>query len=243
MSSTYKPLSQKFTCVFLNYKHKDVESFETALKDRTIWERYNLREADTEIVTDAPIELMPVLMKRFPLRAYTIQSLDAKLEYVDFESKIMISKTDPTKEELQELEKFITEIADFKISDIEAMGINFITVYELPHKKLQVLNENIEEKFPNFSKNKTFQLILPLQLDGYVATYKITKNEKEKPADEEPRQYTIDVNFHIDVQSTLKTTDKFDKITSNVNKISTYYYKEYLSDSENILGMNCDVNI
>ena len=101
----------------------------------------------------------------------------------------------------------------------------------------------IEQDDSNFSKNKTFQLILPLQLDGYVATYKITKNEKENPADEEPRQYTIDVNFHIDVQSTLKTTDKFDKITSNVNKISTYYYKEYLSDSENILGMNCDVNI
>ncbi|MFN9691105.1 MAG: hypothetical protein ACK551_03290 [Vampirovibrionales bacterium] len=243
MSSTYTAVSQKFTCVFLNYKHKDVESFETALKDRTIWERYNLREADTEIETDAPLHMIPVLMKRFPLRTYKLESLDAKLEYVDFESKVMISKMDPTEEELQELEKFITEIADFKISDIEAMGINFITVYELPHKKLQVLNQNIEEVFPNFSKNKTFQLILPLQLDGYVATYQITKNVKEKPADEEPRRYTIDVNFHIDIESTSTTTEKFKKITSNVAKISTDYYKEYLSDSENILGMNCDVKI
>jgi hypothetical protein len=243
MSSTYTAVSQKFTCVFLNYKYKDVESFETALKDRDIWNEYKLSAVDPEIETDAPLHMIPALIKSLPLRAYTSETLKAKLEYIDFESKIMISKINPTEEELRKLETFIAKIADFKISDIEAIGINFITVYELPHKKLQVLNQNIEKVFPNFSKNKTFQLILPLQLDGYVATYKITKEIKKEHEDEEPRKYTIDANFHIDIESILTTPDKVQIITSNVNKISNYYYKEYLSDSENILGMNHDVSI
>ena len=96
MSSTYTAVSQKFTCVFLNYKHKDVESFETALKDRRIWEKYNLSRAETEIVTDAPPEMISGLSIQFSSQLdYSDLQFSSQLDSSDF--TLSNSQSDPRK--------------------------------------------------------------------------------------------------------------------------------------------------
>lgn len=122
------------------------------------------------------------------------------------------------------------------MSDIKAMGLNFISLFNLKDKKLKILNDNIDQYLPNFKKNIAFQLTLLLQLDDCIATYKIRKKSGGDDTNED-RIYQIDANLHFNV-SLNRTQDKINKINDITDNIDTKYLPIFNQECNNILAMN-----
>lgn len=234
----FEPVEHKAVIVATNYLFANTKEFYNEIIQKKLKEDYDIEFAKLEIKGDLPegkinLEQMKEI---FPIAMLTSNKNNTMAQLNVAEAKLSIDKENFKTNELTDLKKYLYDLIDLKSSDISALGLNFIAIFNLGQKKLKILNESIEDNMPNFKYNKTFQLILPLQIDNYIATYKIRKL-KGGDNTQEDRLYQIDVNFNFDL-SQLKTKEKLDKIEELLIEIETVYYHDFLEECNNLLKMN-----
>lgn len=102
--------------------------------------------------------LMPkeAIMQMLPIYEYEANN-KIKITYSDIEKKISFYGNSDTSCYLSELSKISYNFIDLKISDINALGLNFIAKYNLKNRKLKILNKDIEKYMPDLKKILIFK--------------------------------------------------------------------------------------
>lgn len=236
---TFNAIEQHIIVVVTNYLFNSNIEFENDENSKLYMQKYHLKKILPNIKTPVgtiPPNIVQQMQGVIPVVNYEDENKNLRLTYNDIEKNISFEVQDINTESITLLKEAIKDFIDLKMSDIKAMGLNFISLYNLGDKKLKILNNNIEKYIPNFKKNIVFQLTLLLQLDDCVATYKIRKKSGGDDTGED-RIYQIDANFHFNI-SLGRTQDKINKINDITNNIDTKYFPIFNDECNNILAMN-----
>lgn len=228
------PIKQSATIVTLNYPYK-ADEFLQVVRKKELYSKYFLSDIPVNIEINHPNSEQ--VRKEFefdkPLVGLKSEENNINVILTIYEKKLDIVNYDFNPQEIEVFKTIANELIDPKISDISAIGINFISEFE-PGIKLQLLNKEIE-KIQDFDKNLTFQLVLPIQYDGYIATYKVQKLVPEEKS--MSRRYKIDVNYHIDLAE--KTSrEKLEILNQNLNNLKNNFYTPYYSKCQEFLNLN-----
>lgn len=236
----YNAADEKIIVVVTNYLYNSTIEFENDSK--IYFKEFNLSKVSPSIQfsnVPVPMQILEQIQGSLPIVTYESVDKSFKLTYSDVDKTISFEIVKSEKYLISMLKSAIDKFIDAKVSDVKAMGFNFVSQYNLANKKLKLLNTNIETFIPNFKNNRAFQVTLLLQLADCVATYKIRKTSGGDDTGED-RIYQIDSNFHFDF-STARTKDKIDKIAEYVQNLDIVYLNEYKKECNNILAMSNDV--
>ena len=237
----FNAFEQHIVVVVTNYLFNSNVEFENDNNSKIYMQRYGLNKILPDIKTptgNIPPNIVQQMQGVIPIVNYEDEHKNLRLTYNDIDKNISFEVRRVNENSIKLLKDAIKDFIDIKMSDIKAMGLNFISLYNLGNKKLKILNNDIEKYLPNFQKNIAFQLTLLLQLDDCVATYKIRKKSGGGDTNED-RIYQIDANLHFDI-SLWRTQDKINKITDITNNIDTKYFPIFNEECSNILAMNDD---
>jgi hypothetical protein len=232
----FEPLSQIATIIVTDYTYLNKDAFLNDLKRGNIISRYDVVEEEIKI--DGEQKPSPFVIEQ--LKTVLPQEFTARRNNIIFtffpaEFKLSVVKKDFARENFPELVKITNDLLDRKVSEIGALGLNFVAEFNLQNIKLQLLNNNVES-IKDFNKNSTFEFVLPLDYrdeDGSIATYRIRKSRGGGDTGED-RYYEVSVNFHFDFKE-LNTKAKFDKIEAI---LSETYYSKFLATSQEFLALN-----
>ncbi len=236
---TFNAIEQHIVVVVTNYLFNSNVEFENDDNSKIYMQKYGLNKILPDIKT--PIgNISPNIVQQMqgviPIVNYEDENKNLRLTYNDIDKNISFEVQKVNKDSIKLLKDAIKDFIDIKMSDIKAIGLNFISLYNLGDKKLKILNNDIEKYLPNFKKNIAFQLTLLLQLDDCVATYKIRKKSGGDDTNED-RIYQIDANLHFDI-SLGRTQEKINKINNITDNIDTKYFPIFSEECNNILAMN-----
>ena len=232
----FKAEDLKVTLVAINYKCATVGKFDSKLKEKNILNKYKLEMQDINIssANNVPLPVVNGLISMLPC-TYQSKDTTVKVVYTQQEFRLSIEKLNLANENFEEFKGLSWEILDLKLSDVSAIGVNYSADYNLGKSKLILLNSEILEKVPDFTKNRTFEFVLPIDYPerGLVATYRI---KKVKGGDDtgEDRIYSIKANYHYDI-SKMTTTQKIQKIE---DILSFELCQEFLDNGQKFLELN-----
>ena len=235
----FNAIEEKIIIVVTNYLYNSVTEFENDENCKMYMNNYCLTKVLPNIQTanmPIPSPILHQLQSALPVATYETPNKDLKVTYNDLDKNISFEISIVNKDYINTIKNVVDSFIDLKISDVKAIGLNFISKFNLGSNKLRILNNNIETYMPDFKKNRTFQLTLLLQLDDCVATYKIRKLSGGDDTNE-GRIYQIDSNFHFDI-SLGKTQEKINKITSITQNLDKKYFPSFKDECNKILAMN-----
>lgn len=235
----FNATEEKIIIVVTNYLFNSITEFENDENCKMYMQNYNLTKILPNIQSASisiPLPIMQQLQNALPVATYETPDKDLKVTYNDIDKNISFEISKVNKDYIDIIKNVVDNFIDIKISDIKAIGLNFISQFNLGNNKLKILNNNIETYMPNFKNNRTFQLTLLLQLDDCVATYKIRKLSGGDDTNED-RIYQIDSNFHFDI-SLGKTQEKINKIISITGNLDKKYFPSFKNECNQILAMN-----
>lgn len=233
----FEALNSKATLVAINYNFSSAKEFAEKLETKNILSRYGLHLQEMSFTGNGILPPPPVLNDIRSIMPYEYMSKDTSIRvaYTQNEFKLFIDKLGISTENFREFEELSKEIIDFKLSDITAIGINFSAEFNLGELKLNLLSNETIEAISDFSQNKTFEFVLPIEYPnrGLIATYRIRKVGGGDNTGE-PRVYEIRVNYHFDI-SEMTTANKSVKIK---DIISPVLYNEFLGKCKQFLSVN-----
>lgn len=236
---SFNTINEKIIIVVTNYLYNSVAEFESDENCKLYMSNYHL-EKELPIIQSGnnpiPTPILQQIQSNLPIATYKTSDNRFKLTYNDLNKNITFEISEINDDSIIFIKKLVDSFVDLKMSDVKAIGLNFISQFDLGNNKLKILNDKIETYMPNFKKNRTFQLTLLLQLDDCVATYKIRKLSGGDDSGEN-RIYQIDSNFHFDV-SLGTTQEKINKISAITDNLSRKYLSSFKNECNNILGMN-----
>lgn len=235
---TFEATNEKIIIVVTNYLYSSAREFENDEFIKANITNYKLKKCIPNINTSEPIPkpVLEQLQSSLPIVTFETEDQNFKVTYNDLEKNISFEICNLNEPDFEMLKMMVENFVDPKMSDLRAIGINFISQFNLGNNKLKLLNDKIETYMPNFKKNRTFQLTILLQLDDCVATYKIRKISGGDDT-KENRIYQIDANFHFDL-SICKTQRKIEKITNLMDNLNKKYLPIFKTECNNILAMN-----
>lgn len=234
----FEPKSIKSTIVALNFIFPNGADFFEKLREKGLIEKYNLKPEPQSFTVrsniEPPKEVLNGISSFIPVSLVSADTL-IKVIYVQQEYKLIVEKENFDNKCFDDYSKLINDLLDFKLSDISAIGFNFDAVYNLGNLKLNLLNTSIVDKIPDFTKNSTFEFVLPIDYKerGMIATYRIKKISGGDNTGED-RLYNIKVNYHYALAN-MTTTEKIQKINEI---ISINLYNEFLEKSNKFLELN-----
>lgn len=229
-----KPINPKATLVALNYNFSSIPEFIDKLKAKNILEKYSLKQENQKIQITGNIPPAPVIndLRNFLPLTFISADTTVKIIYTQQELKLVIAKENILENNFQEYKNLSYDFIDFKISDINAIGMNYSAQFNLGKEKLLLLSQETVSAVPTFDKNISFEFILPLKDDtkGVLSTYRVKKVSEETAQE---HIYEISVNFHYDI-SQLSTMDKTNKLNEIISLNS---YKEFEAQCNRFLGV------
>lgn len=231
----FEIINPKVTLVATNYNFTSAIEFQQKLEERDIVSKYALEEQEAKFAGAIPPAAILKDMKPFFPLMYCNKDTKIIVTYIQQEFKLNIEKGNISEENYPEYNSLCSEVLDLKLSDINAIGINFAGNFNLGKNKLQLLNNEILGEIPDFPLNLTFEFALPIKYEdrGLIATYRIKKISGGDNTDKD-RIYRISVNNHFDV-SKLSTSEKSKKLEEI---LSVELYKEYLKKCQGFLRLN-----
>ncbi len=232
---TFEATNVKATLVALNY-NCIANEFSDKLDEKDIINKYKLKLKDVEWNGPnlPPPHILNELRPLVPY-VYTTEDMTIQVIYTQSEYKLSIEKRNFSQEGFEQFKNLSNDVLDIKLSDITAIGVNYNALFNLGDAKLNLLNNNIIEKVPDFKKNLTFEFVLPIEYAdrNLIATYRIKKKSGGGNTSE-PRIYSINVNFHFDI-SKLSTAEKTEKVK---DILSYNLYDEFIEKSQGFLKLN-----
>ncbi len=190
-------LNEKITYVIANYNYQDVNEFDRDFKNNKNIEILDLNIQDIDVKIE-PQNVVPIM--QIPLKAYNINNC-IQLVYSRFDVRLDIFSNDYKKSK-DILDSLLLVLAQFKLSEISAIGINYDVECNTGDRRLSIFNTTInDDKISKWSSNKGFKLSIPFELDEYetIATYTIKKLHGGKLPDNnfEDYVYGISVNYNF----------------------------------------------
>ena len=234
----YAPKEIKAFIVATNYNFLNAQDFVNTIDEKNIIKKYSIEPCNTKIrflgippQTQEDVNSLalfaPVICKD------TVN--DIQVDYINPEKKLMIRKENFTELIYENFKNLAYDLMDLRLSTINAIGVNYSADFVLGDVKLNLINNNIINEIPDFSKNMTFEFVLPLNYDdrGLIATYRVKKVQGGDESNE-PRIYNVGVNFHFDISS-LNTKNKSEKLDEILSK---ELYEEFINKSQGFLKLN-----
>lgn len=205
-----KKISESAAFVVTNCDFKSDIDFKEELKQSE-----TLKEIGE--IKDIAIKANIPLPMNFPLPVAALQIGSANVVYVVPNKRVSIEVSDylTGKDSIKAL---LNAISNMRLPEINAIGLNFTARYNTGEKRLNMFNSCIHKKFPDWSNNTGFEVLLPLDLDnkwGCKATYKISKIAGGNNENGEFEEYIYEIfsNYHFKV-----TSDKA-KLTLRLNEL------------------------
>lgn len=171
--------------------------------------------------------VMPVELVQHTLPIVGYKSNSLKILYSEPDRRINIS-SDSYEEDKNTLKEMLSILVEFKLPEISAIGINYSAICSTGKKRLSIFNEKINDKtISNWSKNKGFTTIIPIDLDnfGCLATYTIKRLYDEIKSNSKIKNYVynIAVNYNFEITSLGSNIRErllnVEKIVSNIDKL------------------------
>lgn len=231
----FSPIDTNIIIVATNYLYGSVLDFENNNDFKEKLKKYEMRKITPNIISNAPIVPNEVMQQLIPVDEYYTKD-NVKISYNDLEKRMSLFGDNTNSEYLLKLSETSYDFIDLKISDINAVGINFVSKYNLGSKKLKLLNNDIEKYIPDFPKNTAFQVTLMLEVDNYKSTYKIRKISGGDNTGED-RIYQIDTNMHFEIKAG-NTQDKINYTKDILYNLESKYYQVFIEKCNQILEMN-----
>ncbi len=231
----FEIINPKATLVATNYNFTSAIEFQQKLEERDIVSKYALEEQEAKFAGAIPPAAILKDMKPFFPLMYCNKDTKIIVTYIQQEFKLSVEKNNISEENYGDYKSLCGEIIDLKLSDINAIGINYAGEFNLGKNKLQLLNNEILGEIPDFALNLTFEFALPIKYEnrGLISTYKIRKISGGDDTNKD-RIYKISVNNHFDI-SKLSTSEKSKKLEEI---LSENLYKEYLEKCQGFLRLN-----
>lgn len=230
----FEAINPKAILIALNYNCSSSIEFASKLEEKDLINKYNLQLQELKLQGNIPpAEVLNNLKGLFPC-VYTVNDTKIEVIYTQNEFKLSITKLGMDKKEFDNFKNLSNDILDLKLSDINAIGINYSAEFDLGDARLDILNNKITG-IPEFEQNLTFEFKLPIFYPerNLVASYRI-KKIKGGDGTTDPHIYDINVNFHFDIKQ-LNTGEKAEKI----KEILSYdLYDEFLNKSQEFLKLN-----
>lgn len=228
-------LNPNASLVATNYNFQNSNEFKQKLEEKNIIEKFNLSSVEPKIQGPKPDETIYSQIKGFLPVIYQSEDLKIQVIYTNQDARLVVEKINLTKDTYKSFQDLSSDITDFKLSDIKEIGLNFFGNFNLKNNKLLLLNSQIANNLTDFSKNKNFEIVLPLDFSerNLTSTYRVTKISGGDNSDND-RIYRISVNNHF-VLGSLSTIDKIEKL----KEILSYsLYEEFLKNCQSILRIN-----
>lgn len=221
--------------VATNYNFQNADEFIQKLEEKNLIKKFNLSSVEPQIQGPKPDEAIYSKIKGFLPVIYQSEDFKIQVIYTNQDARLVVEKKNLTKDTYKSFQDLSNDITDFKLSDIKEIGLNFFGNFNLKNNKLLLLNSQIANNLADFSKNKNFEIVLPLDFSErkLTSTYRITKISGGDNTGND-RIYRISVNNHFDI-GTLSTIDKIDKLKEILNY---NLYEEFLANCQSILKIN-----
>ena len=232
---TFNPIDTDIVIVATNYLFNSALEFENNEYFKEKSSKYEITRITPNVVTNNVMFPVGVLQQIMPIYDYSTKD-NIRISFSDIEKKISLFANNTNKDFLAKLSQTSYDFIDLKISDINAIGINFISKYNLGNKKLKILNGQIDKHITDFHKNIAFQVTIMLESDGYKSTYKIRKISGGDNTGEN-RIYQIDANMHFEIKAG-NTQEKIDYTKSILDYLEEKYYQAFICKCNQILEMN-----
>lgn len=231
----YEILDANASLVATNYNFQSIEEFKQKLEEKKIIEKFRLVAVKPQINFPENNEAIFNQIEKFLPAIYQSEEFKIQVIYTNQEAKLVVEKKNLDEKSYADFQNLSNDITDFKLSDIKEIGVNFFGNFNLKSNKLLLLNNKLAENLQDFTKNKNFEILLPLDYPkrNLVATYRVTKISGGKNTNQD-RIYRISVNNHFNLAN-LSTCEKIEKL----KEILDYsLYEEFLNNCQSILKIN-----
>ncbi len=231
----FEAINPKAILIAVNYNFSSVDEFVNKLEEKSIIEKYKLEREEYQFQGQMPPEPILKSVQGFFPCVYKSNDTTINIIYSQNEFKLSIQKDNLTINNFSEYLNLANDVIDLKLSDINAIGVNYQAQYNLGQNKLNLLNNEILTEIPDFSKNKSFEFVLPLEYPerNLIATYRIKKVSGGDNTGID-RIYEVRANFHFNIEK-ASTAEKM-SILPNI--LSYELYKEFSEKSQGFLKLN-----
>lgn len=232
----YEMLNPKATLVALNYNFLSANEFIEKVSTKKLLEKYSLKREEPSLkLKDGIIPPPQVIndIRNFLPLSFLSNDTTIKIIYTQQELKLVINKVGIDTDNFKNYSELSYDFIDLKMSDINAIGMNYSAEYNLKEDKLLLLSSEAVKAVPDFESNISFEVVLPIYEsdNGVLKTYRIRKSSKDEALD---HIYEISVNYHFDV-SQMTTAQKSEKIDQ---LLSIHRYDEFCSQCQRFLEVN-----
>ena len=215
--------------VVLGFNAGSIEDFEKGIEKKKKLEEKSFKSGKKEF-------FQPPNGPQIPITYVISNDHLLKIKYSLMEQKLTItqddyhgSNFDYDKDILDILPSILTLSAP---TSFFAFGINYSTDI-LRDDRITLFNSNIDEQLGKdfWSTNIGFNTEIAFQVEDYISTYRIFKNEQLSNK-ENGRYYTFNVNYNFE----LKEDNNAEKIV-DIFKKNKHYYDLYIEKMESILKL------
>ncbi|MBQ8460034.1 hypothetical protein IJ541_08025 [bacterium] len=234
----YKLLNERATYVIANFNYSGPQAFEKDFYESDSIQELKLDLKPAQIKIE-PNNVVPVGFP-LPIKAYRINdSIDMVLSGMDRRLDLM---TDKYSVHHELLDKLLLRLAQTKISDITAIGINYDAECNTGTKKLSIFNTKInDETIGNWSSNNGFRVLIPFNLEKYdsVATYTIQKIKGGNLSDKSFEEYVygVSVNYNFVLKADKANLSKQVKRLEDIISYTDDLYKDFETKCKEITNL------
>jgi len=230
----FEPINQRSTIIALDYQY-NIFDFTKYLTETAKFKGYSFKQVPLNFQTNSPDkEEAAKHIASIPIVSFKSEKIGIDVTLNGFENKLDIVNDNFDPSNTHNYTDIAYNLIQSRLSLISAFGINFISNFEF-NKKLKLLNPDVVDTIKDFSKNLTFQLVLPIEYADYTVTYKVQKLIPEvKNAN---RIYQIDANFHIDLAD-KDIEEKLSLFKGNLSNLKGNLYQIYYERCQEFLSLH-----
>ena len=211
------------------------EGFKTKLDNSEFKKYNNFKQAPIKFTANG---IPNAVIENLPIIAFSDNNIKVLYSGMDRRIDISTNEYDNNKDLLKDI---LTILVDFKLTEINAIGINYSADCRTDHNRLSIFNERINDNtFSNWSDNLGFTVTIPLQLKKFdcIGTYTVRKLAGGNTEDSfVPYLYQITVNYNFDINMVgVGARDRLDFIEKLVNNIEKLY-KDFNKKCEEITSL------
>lgn len=211
------------TFVIANYNFNSIRQFENEFQNSDSCKQFidGFEKVPIKIKGEIPLPIdveVPVTAFRKDFQQITYSLLEHRLD---------ISTKDYSNDSVI-LKNMLLTLSQFKLQEINAIGINYNLECNTGEKRLNIFNLEIDKRIKDWSKNEGFSIIIPFSLSDYpcIATYSIEKviGGIQEDGSFINYVYSIAVNYNFEMtEDKADIIKRLDKVKHIIEDIDTLY--------------------
>lgn len=237
MQKNYERTELSSSIVAIGNRTNKIE-FERYISQKGIKDKYKLELAKNQFYLPVGFSESDInsLLNTSPIITYVSETHNYIVTLIFPETKISIINKNFKENDNQDFELFVKTILDDSISKIQAIGINYNSIFRKANK-LKIFNKKIEDT-EFFKKNISFSVTIPSKYDdGYEGTYTIEKIPQENENETESRMYAFSVNYNFNLKN-YDSKYKCENIPKYIDDSSKKLYELFVDTYDEFLALD-----